>query len=376
MESARSRNMTQGAGTCWQHEDVDGFPPIWIEPSRLSLPDPVPPCALTERCRLSWASVALLLALLSDHLWFTAEAKVSPPEHRTAVFMDNSSTPLCDRFEDSYEEDTDAAVSNKNSFTFSDVEHLCGNISDRAGRGTWAVNVSSLYLSFCSSYSLLDLLRGASRPDRLNCSLAALHEGPDGTCSACVAAYQRYDLHALEKYEEFEALALKYEPGPYSVRTCMDQCKMAYKWWLCAQFFPHTAPSCPETVPCAQSCLQVQQSCPYILPDNEDLIHGGSPSFICTGLMSDSAFDSEARCCDVRWRPPPLPSSPSTLGTVKRTASPSCQQQGAPVSSSAPSSSCSRLKLCPLLALALLHTVLLISSHNATLSDEGSSNED
>uniref|UniRef100_A0A8C6WVU8 Uncharacterized protein n=1 Tax=Neogobius melanostomus TaxID=47308 RepID=A0A8C6WVU8_9GOBI len=107
--------------------------------------------------------------------------------------------------------------------------------------------------------------------------------GPDGTCLACVAAYQRYDLHALEKYEEFEALALKYEPGPYSVRTCMDQCKMAYKWWLCAQFFPRTAPACPDTVPCAQSCLQVQQSCPYILPDNEDLIHGGSPSFICTG---------------------------------------------------------------------------------------------
>lgn len=387
MESARSRNMTQGAGTCWQHEDVDGFPPIWIEPpaARYSLPDP-PPCALTERCRLSWASVALLLALLSDHLWFRAEAKVAPdklspvsppvgplsPEHR-AVFMDNSSTPLCDRYSDSCEEE-DAA--SKNSFTFSDVEHLCGNISDRAGRGTWAVNVSTLYLSFCSSYSLLELLRGASRPDRLNCSLAALHEGPEGTCSACVAAYQRYDLHALEKYEEFEALALKYEPGPYSVRTCMDQCKMAYKWWLCAQFFPHTAPSCSETVPCVQSCLQVQQSCPYILPDNEDLIHGGSPSFICTGLMSDGMFDREARCCDVRWHPPspsssPPSPSPSAHGTVKRTASPSCQQQGAPVSSA-----CPRLKLCSLLALALLHTVLLISSHNATLSDEGSSNED
>lgn len=144
----------------------------------------------------------------------------------------------------------------------------------------------------------------------------------------------------------------------------------AYKWWLCAQFFPHTAPSCSHTVPCVQSCLQVQQSCPYILPDNEDLIHGGSPSFICTGLMSDGALDSEARCCDVRWDPPSPSAPPSPLGTVKRTASPSCQQQGAPVSSA-----CPRLKLCPLLALALLHTVLLIS-HNATLSDEGSSNED
>lgn len=373
MESARSRNMTQGTGTCWQHEDVDGFPPNWIEPSRVSLPDPPP------SCRLSWASVALLLALFSDHLWFRAEAKVAPESPVSPVgapvvgspvvgspvspvFVDNSSAPLCDGFEDSSEED---------SFTFSDVEHLCGNLSDRAGRGTWAVDVSGLYLSFCSSYSLLDLLRGASRPDSLNCSLAALHEGPDGTCSACVAAYQRYDLHALEKYEEFEALALKYEPGPYSVRTCMDQCKMAYKWWLCAQFFPRTVPSCPQTVPCVHSCLQVQQSCPYILPDNEDLIHGGSPSFICTGLMSDAASDSEPRCCDVRWDPPSSSvTPPPSQGTVKRTAaSPSCQL-GAPVSSA-----CPRLKLCPLLALVLLHTVLLMS-HNATLPDEGSSNDD
>ncbi|KAK7893214.1 hypothetical protein WMY93_022366 [Mugilogobius chulae] len=226
--------MTQGAGTCWQQEDVDGFP-IWIEPPRL-LPDPQP-CALTERCRLSWASLTLLLALLSDHLWFRAEAKLAPeklapspvsplyPERTRAVFLDNSSTPLCDSLRDRYEEAEDSLSTN--SFTFADVDHLCGNISERHGRGgSWDVNISSLFLSFCSSYSLLDLLRGASRPDSLNCSLDALHEGPDGTCGACVAAYQRYDLHALEKYEEFELLALKYEPGPYSVRTCMDQCKV------------------------------------------------------------------------------------------------------------------------------------------------------
>ncbi|XP_033834144.1 NALCN channel auxiliary factor 1-like [Periophthalmus magnuspinnatus] len=378
--------MTQGAGTCWQQEDVDGFP-IWIEPARL-LPDP-PPCALADRGRLSWASLALLLALLSDHLWFRAEAKLAPvklarspgvpgvpgvplyPERTRAVFLDNSSTPLCDSLRDGSEGAEEPLSTN--SFTFVDVDHLCGNISERSGRGgSWDVNISSLYLSFCSSYSLLDLLRGASRPDRLNCSLDALHKGPDGTCSACVAAYQRYDLHALEKYEEFEVLALKYEPGPYSVRTCMDQCKMAYKWWLCAQFFPDTSPSCGQTVPCGTSCLQVQQSCPFILPDNEDLIHGGSPSFICTGLVSDS----EARCCDVRWDPPSPPPSPlpSSHATLQRTASPSCEHQGAWLSSASP-----RLKLCPLLVLVILHSVLLLS-HNATLlwatGEEGGANED
>uniref|UniRef100_A0A3B4AJ18 Family with sequence similarity 155 member A n=1 Tax=Periophthalmus magnuspinnatus TaxID=409849 RepID=A0A3B4AJ18_9GOBI len=321
--------MTQGAGTCWQQEDVDGFP-IWIEPARL-LPDP-PPCALADRGRLSWASLALLLALLSDHLWFLPGVPGVPlyPERTRAVFLDNSSTPLCDSLRDGSEGAEEPLSTN--SFTFVDVDHLCGNISERSGRGgSWDVNISSLYLSFCSSYSLLDLLRGASRPDRLNCSLDALHKGPDGTCSACVAAYQRYDLHALEKYEEFEVLALKYEPGPYSVRTCMDQCKMAYKWWLCAQFFPDTSPSCGQTVPCGTSCLQVQQSCPFIL-------------------------------------------IPSSHATLQRTASPSCEHQGAWLSSASP-----RLKLCPLLVLVILHSVLLLS-HNATLlwatGEEGGANED
>ncbi|KAM7365423.1 hypothetical protein PAMP_016349 [Pampus punctatissimus] len=56
----------------------------------------------------------------------------------------------------------------------------------------------------------------------------------------------------------------------------------AYKPWLCAQYFPTTQQSCQKKVPCYQYCLEVQQSCPFILPDNDDLIHGGSPSFICT----------------------------------------------------------------------------------------------
>lgn len=59
--------------------------------------------------------------------------------------------------------------------------------------------------------------------------------------------------------------------------------QMAYKPWLCAQFFPTSQQSCQKKIPCHQYCLEVQQSCPFILPDNDDLIHGGSPSFICTG---------------------------------------------------------------------------------------------
>lgn len=242
MESARSQNMTKGAGTCWQQEDDDGFQ-IWLEPPRLHDPKPFTDSERAQRWRLSLASLLFLTVLLSDHLWFCAEAKLartwdklasplllspSTPsaqsslrDHIEAIFLDNTTKPLCEHhhYEDTF---------SKNYFTLANVDHLCGNISDKDG--TWAVNISGLYLSFCNSYSLLDLLQGSTRPDRLNCSLDALHDGPDGKCSLCVAAYQRYDLHAQEKYEDFEQLALKYEPGPFSVRTCMEQCKVGHSF--------------------------------------------------------------------------------------------------------------------------------------------------
>lgn len=88
------------------------------------------------------------------------------------------------------------------------------------------MNISDLYLSFCNSYSLMDLLYGSLSPDNLNCSLDVIVDGDLNRCSLCVQAYQRYDLHAQEKYEEFEMMADKYETDVYSVRTCMEECKV------------------------------------------------------------------------------------------------------------------------------------------------------
>lgn len=36
-------------------------------------------------------------------------------------------------------------------------------------------------------------------------------------------------------------------------------------------------------MPCKQYCLEVQTRCPFILPDNEEMVYGGLPGFICTG---------------------------------------------------------------------------------------------
>ncbi|KAL0963408.1 hypothetical protein UPYG_G00306040 [Umbra pygmaea] len=141
-----------------------------------------------------------------------------------------------------------------------------------------------------------------------------------------------------------------------------------YKPWLCSQYFQTTQMHCSKRIPCGQYCLEVQQRCPFILPDNDDLIHGGSPSFICTGLLqaSSGGVDADAECCDVRWDFQPQADNNRSRGTIKRTH-PSCQHRTS-LSSSAACRLCnSRLKLC-LLVLVLLHTVAsLTASHNATV---------
>lgn len=244
--------MTRGAGTCWQQEDDDGFQ-IWLEPPRDNQ-KPFTDSERVQRWRLSLASLLFLTILLSDHLWFCAEAKLartrvkfasphllSPQTHSAhsslrgtpdAIFIGNSTKHVW-RLETCHRDSL-----SKNCFTFADADHLCGGLSDKAGTPP-AVNMSDLYLSFCNSYSLLDLFYGSTSPDNLNCSLDVLGDGDPARCSLCVQAYQRYDQHAQEKYEDFELLTQKYEPGAYSVRTCMEQCKVGCRkremgrggWW-------------------------------------------------------------------------------------------------------------------------------------------------
>ena len=47
--------------------------------------------------------------------------------------------------------------------------------------------------------------------------------------------------------------------------------------------------NCRKTIPCKQYCLEVQTRCPFILPDNDEVIYGGLSSFICTGTVLGGA---------------------------------------------------------------------------------------
>ncbi|XP_041739142.1 transmembrane protein FAM155A-like [Coregonus clupeaformis] len=386
--------MTRGAWMCRKQDD--GLK-IWFAPRENE--KPFTESERAQRWRLSLASLLFITVLLSDHLWFCAEAKLTrtrdkwqdkrlaftdmveypnsthhhtpssdphSPHGRLArkpdvIFIGNSTKPLC-RLDTCHPDSL-----SKDCFTFTDAEPVCLGLSG-GGDGTQSadLNLSDLYLSFCNSYSLLDLFNGFTSPDNINCSLDVA-EGDTLGCSECVRAYQRFDRQAQEDYREFELLVEKYETDEYSVRTCMEECKTVYKPWLCSQYFQTTQMHCSKRILCGQYCLEVQQRCPFILPDNDDLIHGGSPSFICTGLLEEypGGVDADAECCDVRWDFQPEVENNHSRGTLKRTH-PSCHHRTS-LSSSAVCRLCnSRLKLC-LLVLVLLHTVAsLTASHNAT----------
>ncbi|XP_068602574.1 NALCN channel auxiliary factor 1-like [Brachionichthys hirsutus] len=221
-----------------------------------------------QRWRLSLASLLFITVLLSDHLWFCAEAKLtrtrdkrpdeepartdmaerpdslrrpriptSPePPHRLAgeqgvIFLGNSTLWRMDTCHpDSL---------SKDCFTFTDARTVCLGLSG----GSWDkgaqlayVNLSDLYLSFCNSYSLLDLFYGFTSPGVSNCTLNTATGADQRGCRECVRAYQHLDQDAEKKYREFELLVQKYETDAYSVRTCMQECKVSLtRPWLCSE---------------------------------------------------------------------------------------------------------------------------------------------
>ncbi|XP_005374074.1 PREDICTED: transmembrane protein FAM155A isoform X2 [Chinchilla lanigera] len=366
--------MTSGAWMCRQYDD--GLK-IWLAAPREN-EKPFIDSERAQKWRLSLASLLFFTVLLSDHLWFCAEAKLTrtrdkehhqqqqqqrqqqqqqrqqqqrqqqqqrprqqepswpallagmgesapaaqahrllsasasptlPPSpggggggksgrgrspRSKPLFLGNSAKPLW-RLETCYPQGAPSGQ----CFTVDSADAVCarnwsrgaaavGEEERRAGgqRASQLWNLSDFYLSFCNSYTLWELFSGLSSPNTLNCSLdVVLTEGGEmATCRQCVEAYQDYDHHAQEKYEEFESVLHKYlQSEEYSVKSCPEDCKIVYKAWLCSQYFEVTQFNCRKTIPCKQYCLEVQTRCPFILPDNDEVIYGGLSSFICTG---------------------------------------------------------------------------------------------
>ncbi|XP_040343030.1 NALCN channel auxiliary factor 1 isoform X2 [Herpailurus yagouaroundi] len=412
--------MTRGAWMCRQYDD--GLK-IWLAAPREN-EKPFIDSERAQKWRLSLASLLFFTVLLSDHLWFCAEAKLTrardkeqqqqqqqhqqhqqqqrqqqqrqrqqqqqqqrqrqqepswpallasmgesspaaqahrllsasssptlPPSpgdggggkgdrgknnRSKALFLGNSAKPLW-RLETCYPQ----GASSGQCFTVESADAVCARNWSRgvaaAGeeqqvRGTHPTplwNLSDFYLSFCNSYTLWELFSGLSSPNTLNCSLdVVLKEGGEmATCRQCVEAYQDYDHHAQEKYEEFESVLHKYlQSEEYSVKSCPEDCKEKVKFTF--------------------ECLRRNE---YWLYE--------------TFLTND-----EPECCDVRREERPSKPSRGTVGT-----SGPCHRTSLTVSSATRLCN-SRLKLC-VLVLILLHTVLTASAaQNSTALSVGGIN--
>ncbi|XP_051882734.1 NALCN channel auxiliary factor 1 [Pristis pectinata] len=376
--------MTKGAWMCRQQ---DNGLKIWYVPRQNDKP-----CTDSERAqkwRLSLASLLFFTVLLSDHLWLCAEANLtrsrdqqqntsaeptggnhslSPifsradqarstiSSEKRAFFLGNATTrPICQL------EPCSSHYLSEQCVSIEDAESVCGSVSEQASDGSPPPSFNNFHLPFCESYTLSELFAGMSRPEGSNCDLSLVQDGDATVCVQCVEIYQRLDQHAQEKYEEFQSLFQKYlQSGEYSVKSCIDDCKTVYKAWLCSQYFEASQFHCSSRIPCKQYCSEVQTRCPFVLPDNKDLVYGGLPSFLCAGLPNNHPTNADPECCDVRWETHNAASNKQSKGARGTTKPVLCHRSS--LTSSAASRLCNtRLKLC-VLVLILLHTVVTVSA--------------
>ncbi|XP_056411702.1 NALCN channel auxiliary factor 1 isoform X2 [Hyla sarda] len=255
--------MTRGAWMCRQFDDSSK---IWCAPRENE--KPFTDSERAQKWRLSLASLLFFTVLLSDHLWFCAEANltrtrdkeqgsliVSPPPPPSS-----SSPSMADRLpsaveghqlsptlQSSQESPGKKAIFLGNStktlletcpphrtfgqcYVVDDAQSVCRNLSE----GSWSkpthFNLSHFYLPFCNSYTLSDLFSGFSNPDTLNCSEEMVENGDVAGCRRCVQTYRGYDQNAQEKYQEFEVLLQKYlQSDEYSVKSCSEDCKISQR---------------------------------------------------------------------------------------------------------------------------------------------------
>ncbi|XP_076130789.1 NALCN channel auxiliary factor 2 [Alosa pseudoharengus] len=348
------------------------------------------PCTDSERVqkwRMSLASLLFFTVLLSDHLWLCAGVKLKSKDRSQrrawgnatdgaqpvlggdkCVFLSNQTksappTPQCT------DPQSRTPLESSCMALYRQKIGLMGSFSASAVMSPhmFLEYFRNFSLSFCDTYSVADLLQGMASPDGLNCSLANVirelfggGEEDGDLCSACVQAYARLDQHAQEKYEEFDLLFLKYLSEDYSVRSHTEYCKSVYKAWLCSEYFPTSQQQCLRRIPCKQYCLEVETSCPFVLPDNDDLVYGGLSSFICTGLLEDLDSSGGPECCDVRWSGCD-PSMGAACALTQLQGSSPWQPRSWQAVSCASRLCSGRLKLC-MLVLILLHTVVSITT--------------
>ncbi|XP_074601060.1 calcium-permeable channel component Mid1 [Brevipalpus obovatus] len=124
-------------------------------------------------------------------------------------------------------------------------------------------------LSFCDKYTLSNVLSDDSWAKLMS-----------NNQSICIETLQ--ELHLIDKLAskivcKFNDILSRYQCRGYSRKTDCNQCKKAYKDWVCSLTLPYYLDGF-YIKPCRTFCEKVEQKCPHL---HSALTYAGEPVFIC-----------------------------------------------------------------------------------------------
>uniref|UniRef100_A0A6G1SIK3 Transmembrane protein FAM155A n=1 Tax=Aceria tosichella TaxID=561515 RepID=A0A6G1SIK3_9ACAR len=158
--------------------------------------------------------------------------------------------------------------------------------------------LNNTYLTYCYryklenlfSYEIQDLIMHADSHicERILDEFIQLDETINMFDSLFIKLLSRYNCH-----------------NGYSVKWNCDDCKKAYKDWLCATHLPFYMRT-ERIKPCISFCERVEQRCPYLHPITREQ-YGGQPVFICRDpnipfvpeITPDIPYSEPGRCYDL-----------------------------------------------------------------------------
>ncbi|KAB0798142.1 hypothetical protein PPYR_09135 [Photinus pyralis] len=133
----------------------------------------------------------------------------------------------------------------------------------------------------------------------------------DETCRHLLDALLEVDALAARISCELAEVLTRYDCGQtYSIAHHCDDCKGAYRRWVCSSLVPHFLHGDVElrVRPCRSVCQSVEEQCPYMLPGDRAPAHptqyAGEPTFLCldpnipeTGEQRLKSSHGDEDCC-------------------------------------------------------------------------------
>ncbi|CAH1781327.1 unnamed protein product [Owenia fusiformis] len=144
-----------------------------------------------------------------------------------------------------------------------------------------------LPLPFCTMYNFYSVIGE-------DCGL----EGSKDECQRCLGGLLTKDAAAKRDYIAFIDMFTHYDcskKNKYSVKWTCDDCKMAYKHWLCSRHIDSIHINNERYVPCDMDhCERVEEACPYLLPTSDGQ-YAGEPGFLCRDeeILTSSSNDQQ-----------------------------------------------------------------------------------